>query len=126
MADNSKNPYSTTVASGQINYELDTAAQIQKYKQEEKDTHSAPNTLPYELGQLPIYFGEMVSNGIQAAKNIEDVLQSKNIEHKEELLKLKKNVDKMVMYLLENVDSVLDKFTIGRKYRDDEELDDNK
>lgn len=124
--DKSKNPYSTSIASGNINHDLDTAQQMQKYKQEERDTHSAPNTLPYEMGNLPMYFGEMVNHGIQASKTIEDVLQNKNVEHKEELLKLKKNVEKMVMYLMENVDSVLDKFTIGYKLRDDDEDSDSK
>ncbi len=120
-----KNPYSTTFASGDIKFDLDTTQQMRKYKQEEKETHSAPNTLPYEMGSLPIYFGEMVNNGIQAAKTLEDVLQNKNVEHKEELLKLKKNTEKMVMYLLQNVDSVLDKYTIGFKNRDNDEVEDD-
>ena len=118
-----KNPYSTTFTSGSIDFDLDTEAQMRKYKQEERDTHSAPNTLPYEMGNLPAYLGEMVNNGIQAAKNIEDVLQNKNVEHKEDLLKLKNNVEKMVLYLLQNVDNVLDKYTIGYKNREDEDKD---
>ena len=121
-----KNPYSTTFTSGNIDFDLDTKAQMKQYKREEKETHSAPNTLPYEIGSLPAYFGEMVQNGIQAAKTLENFLQNKNVENKEELLKLKKNTEKMVLYLLQNVDATLDKFTIGYKHRDDAEVDKDK
>lgn len=116
----SDSAYSTGFASGKINHDLDTAQQMRQYKREEKETHSAPNVLPYEMGQLPDYFANMVENGMQASKTLEILLESKEYKHKDDLLKLKNNVDKMLMYLIQNVDATLDKFTIGANKGNDE------
>ena len=119
----SDSPYSTGFVSGKVDFDLDPKGQMKKYKQEEKDTHYAPYTLPYEFSALPEYFANMVDNGLQICKTIESLLGAKDIDHKEDLLKLKDNVDKMVVYLLKNVDSTLDKFTIGANVESDVEQD---
>lgn len=120
MAAKGESPYSTKFASPDIDHDLDTSSQMKKYKKEERETHSGPNTLPYEMQNLPQYFGAMVDNGMQAAKTIEDLLKTKDVEHKKELLKLKKNTEKMVLYLMQNVDYVLEKYTIGAKHAIDD------
>lgn len=123
MASKGENPYSTKFASGEIDYEFNPDTQMRIFKKEEKETHSAPNTLPYEMGNLPTYFGEMVDNGIQACKTIDKLLETKDVKHKKELYKLKRNTEKMVVYLLKNVDTTLEKFTIGNRHLDDEKED---
>lgn len=105
--------YSTGFASGRINHNLDTEQQMRQYKREEKETHSAPNVLPYEMGELPTYFASMVDNGMRASRVLEILMETKEYKHKDDLLKLKNNLDKMLMYLLQNVDATLDKFVIG-------------
>ena len=120
MANKGESPYSTKFASSEIDHDLNTSAQMRDYKREERETHMGPNTLPYEMSQLPQYYGDMVDNGIQAAKTIEAVLKAKDVQHKEALLKLKKNTEKMVMYLLQNVDFILEKYTIGAKHAADD------
>jgi hypothetical protein len=120
MATKGESPYSTKFASPDIDHNLDPSAQMKKYKKEERETHAGPNALPYEMQNLPQYFGAMVDNGMQAAKCIEDLLKTKDVKHKEELLKLKKNTEKMVLYLMQNVDYVLEKYTIGAKHAMDD------
>ena len=120
--------YSTKFASGEIDHDLNPKTQMRKWKKEEKETHYAPNVLPYEMGSLPDFYGNMVDNGIQACKAIEVALKSKEFKNKKEFLKLQKNTEKMVVYLLQNVDKTLEKYTIGARHRDDpdqkfEELD---
>lgn len=121
-------PYSTGFASGKLDYNLDPLVQMRQYEREEKETHSAPHTLPYEMGELPQYFANMVDNGLQACKVMEDCLKSKNVKNKKALLKLKINTEKAVMYLLEHVDQTLDKFVIGANNEEDDccEDDDDK
>ncbi len=116
MAAKGQNPYSTKFASPEIDHDHDPITQMKNYKREERETHNGPNALPYEMQNLPTYFGSMVDNGMQAAKCIEDLLKTKDVKHKEELLKLKKNTEKMVLYLMQNVDYVLEKYTIGSKH----------
>jgi len=114
-------PYSTKFASGEIDHDLDTTELMRKYKKEEKDTHDAPNILPYELGDLPAYYGTMVESGLQACKILETALKMKEVENKKELHQLKRNTEKMVVYLIQNVDHILEKQTIGAKHLDDED-----
>jgi len=123
MAGKGQNPYSTKFVSGEIDHDLDPSTQMRNFKREEKETHTGPNTLPYEMGTLPDYFGAMVDNGIQASKVLENVLKTKDVKNKKELYKLKKNTEKMVVYLLETVDYTLEKYTIGAHHRDDEDED---
>jgi len=123
MAGKGESPYSTKFASSEIDHDLDTSAKMRDYKREERETHAGPNTLPFEMAQLPQYFGNMVDNGIQASKTIEALLKTKDIEHKEALLKLKKNTEKMVFYLIQNVDYILEKYTIGAKHASDDLID---
>jgi hypothetical protein len=123
MPSQGASPYSTKFASGEIDHDYDPATQMRIFKKEEKETHTGPNTLPYEMSNLPTYFGEMVDNGIQACKTIETLLRSPEIKHKKALFNLKRNTEKAVIYLLQNVDTTLEKYTIGMKHADDE--DDN-
>lgn len=116
-----ESPYSTKFASGEIDYDHDPRTQMKNWKKEEKETHYAPNVLPYEMANLPEYYGNMVDNGIQACKTLEVALKSKDFKNKKQLLKLKDNTEKMVVYLLQNVDSVLEKHTIGSRHIGDEQ-----
>jgi hypothetical protein len=70
---------------------------------------------------LPVCFGTIVENAIKASKIIEPLLGSNNIKDKKELAKLKENMDKLVMYLIKNVDNILDKQSIGGKIDVDDE-----
>jgi len=121
MASKGQSPYSTSFASGEIDYDLDPTTQMRLFKKEEKETHTGPNTLPYEMAELPTYFGAMVDNGIQACKTLEGILKTKGIKNKKALFLLKKNTEKAVIYLLQNVDPTLEKYTIGCRHADDEE-----
>lgn len=114
-------PYSTKFASGEIDYDYDPRTQMKRFKAEEKETHYAPNVLPYEMAELPEYFGNMVTNGIEACKVLEACLKNKDFKHKKQLLQLKKNTEKMVVYLLRHVDSILEKQTIGARHIGDED-----
>lgn len=120
-------PYSTGFASSKIDNNLDPLVQMRQYKREEKETHSAPNTLPYEMAELPQYFANIVDNGLQACKVLEDLIKSKNVKHKKALITLKKNTEKSIMYFLKTVDPTLDKFVIGGSMEADdcEECDDD-
>lgn len=118
-----ESPYSTKFASGEIDHDHDPRTQMKIWKKEEAETHSAPNILPYELGELPTYYGDMVECGIQACKAIEVALKSKEFKEKKKLLKLKSNTEKIVLYLLQNVDATLEKYTIGARHIGDPELE---
>lgn len=113
--------YSTKFASGEIDRDHDPRTQMRNWKKEEKETHYAPNVLPYEMANLPDFYGNMVDNGIQACKVLEAALKSKEFKNKKQLLKLKDNTEKMVVYLLQNVDSTLEKYTIGARHVGDED-----
>lgn len=118
-----KSPYSTKFASGEIDYDFDPANQMRIWKREENATHLAPNTLPYEMGNLPVFFGAMVDNGFNACKTIESLLKMKNVENPEALYKLLKNTEKMVAYLLTTVDKTLEQYTIGTRHKGDKTPD---
>jgi hypothetical protein len=118
-----ESPYSTKFASGEIDHDHDPRTQMRAWKAEEKETHYGPNVLPYEMAEIPEYYGNMVDNGIQACKAIEVALKTKEFKNKQQLLKLKKNTEKMVVYLLQNVDSTLEKYTIGARHLGDRDLD---
>jgi hypothetical protein len=112
-------PYSTDFASGDIAYDYNANSQMKSWKKEELDTHIAPNFLPYELSSLPQYFGMMVDNGMRASQTIEDYLKVNDPKKYDELMKLKKNTDKIVFFLMKNVDAILEKVTIGAKHSKD-------
>jgi hypothetical protein len=107
-------PYSTGFASGKIDFDLNPKGQMFQYKTEE-EAAKAPHTLPYEMGQLPQYFGEIVDNGFEAAKTLDSLLQTETYKNDPDLRKLKTNLEKILMYLMQNVDPILSKFTIGAK-----------
>lgn len=124
MANNGASPYSTSFLSKNIKMDLDPTAQMREYKKREQDA-IPKNTLPFELSGLPNYFANMVDSGIQACKTIEDISKTPDYEDSEDLAKLKRNVEKMVVYLVQNVDHILEKYTIGAKHdKDLEEKDD--
>lgn len=112
----SESPYSTKFASGEIDRDHDPRTQMKNWKKEEAETHYGPNVLPYEIGELPEYYGNMVDGGIQACKAIETALKTKDFKNKDQLERLKRNTEKMVVYLLTNVDSTLEKYTIGARH----------
>ena len=93
---------------------------MKQFKQEEKDTYKGPNILPYELGDLPNHYAQMIENGIQACKIIEASLKEPEIQNKKELSKLKKNTEKMLLYLIQNVDPILSHQTIGYNAKEKE------
>jgi len=116
-------PYSTGFLSSNIDFDKDSEELFKKIQKEEELTHQATAQLPFELSKLPEYFATMVDNGMRASINIENVLKSKNIKNKKELLKLKDNTDKMVRYLIMNVDRILDLYAI-RANLDSDEIED--
>lgn len=111
--------YSTKFASGEIDHGYDPKGQMQKFKREEKDTHYAPNILPYELGNVPQLYAQMIESGMQAAKAIEVALKSKEFHDKDDLARLLKNTEQMIAYLIKTVDPTLEKHTIGARHADD-------
>ena len=114
MPTDHKYPYQTGPLDGSINHDLDPAQQMRQFKQEDEDS-KAELILPYEMAQLPYYFAEMVDNGFQAGKTLEALVQSENFKNRKDLVKLKNNVDKMVMYLVETIDPLFSKYTIGHR-----------
>lgn len=115
-----KSSYSTGFASGAIDHDLNPEGQMKQYKSEEKDS-TAPTILPYEFSELPVYYSTIVDNAIRASKTMENILRNGQHENDPDLQKLKNNTDKMIVYLTQNVDWILDKFTIGDKNH----IDDN-
>jgi hypothetical protein len=113
-------PYSTKFASGEINYDNDPSQQMKQWKKEERDTHKAPNILPYELGEVPQYYANIIDNAMQAIKALDVALKSKEFKNKKQLLELKRNTEKMMVYLLKNVDPTLEVYSIGAKHIGDE------
>lgn len=114
-------PYSTGFASGKVDFDIDPLVQMRQYKREERETHSAPNTLPYEMAELPQYYANIVDNGLQACKVLDDLLKNKNVKNKKHLLNLKRNTEKSIMYFLKTVDATLDKFVIGGRLDSNED-----
>ena len=112
MASKGTSPYSTSLANSHIDFDLKPDQQMVKYKTEE-EAAKAPHTLPFELGELPAYFAEMVDCGFNAARTLDNALKIEKYKDRKELLKLKNNLEQIVSYLMKNVDPVLSKFTIG-------------
>lgn len=117
MSDTGKSPYSTEIAKSSLDYDMNPMAQMLQYKREEEEA-KAPLTLPYEMSELPQLLADMVDSGFNAAKIMENVLKSQNFQGDlKKLDKLKQNIEKMVVYLMKNVDSTMVTFTIGAKNR---------
>lgn len=114
-------PYSTKFLSGEIDHAFNPDELMKKYKKEEKETHPTPNILPYEFGDLPILYANIIENAMHASQILENALKNQEITHKKELSKLKKNTEKMIVYLVKNVDPTLEQQTIGHKHLDDED-----
>ena len=118
MSSKGDSPYSTAMASNEINYSLDATPQMKQFKREDAAAKHTFDTLPYEMGSLPLYFGEMVDNALGASRLLNGLLESDNVKHKKDLAKLKNNVDKIIHYLISNVDNTLSKFIIGGNEED--------
>jgi hypothetical protein len=117
MSDTGKSPYSTEIAKSSLDYDMNPMAQMLQYQREEEEA-KAPLTLPYEMSELPQLLADMVDSGFNAAKIMENVLKSQNFQGDlKKLDKLKQNIEKMVVYLMKNVDSTMVTFTIGAKDR---------
>jgi hypothetical protein len=114
-------PYSTGFLSSNINFSDDTSEMFKQIKKEEDITHDAIPTLPFELSMLPEYFANMVDNAMNASINIDKVLSTKDLKNKKDLTKLKENVDKMIRFLIKNVDPTLDKYAIRSKLETNED-----
>jgi hypothetical protein len=108
-----ESPYSTALANSHIDFDLNPEHQMAKYKAEEEFAKS-PYTLPYEMGDLPSYFADMVDSGFNAARTLDNVLKIEKYKENKDLMKFKNNLEKMVAYLMQNVDPVLSKFTLGK------------
>ena len=121
MSVKTDSPYSTKFASGKINFELNNDNYMDIYNKEAKEMSLADSVLPLEFRDLPVHFGEMVANAIQAGNKIDTILKMENIPHREKLEKFNENIGKIVKYLVDNVDPLLDKFTIGAKNDQDED-----
>lgn len=114
----SNSPYSTALASGSIDFDfessLNPSEQMRKYKTEEKEAQ-APHFLPFEFGELPQNMANIVDNAFEASSNLENILKMEKYQKNNDLLKLKMNLEKIVVYLMKNGDKVLEKYTIGNQ-----------
>jgi len=112
----SNSPYSTALASGAIDLDfkssLNPSQQMLKYKTEELDA-IAPNVLPYEFRELPQNLAAIIDNAFDASSTLENVLKIKKYQESSELLKLKENLEQIVMYFTRKSDKILSKYTIG-------------
>jgi hypothetical protein len=115
-------PYSTGFLSANINYDLDTLEQFKSLKKEEDNTHPAGSFLPYELSALPQYCGDIVNNAMDASIKIDTVLNNRNLKNPKPLIKLKKNLDAIIRYMVKNVDSTLDNYAIDANFRSNDEI----
>lgn len=115
MASSAQTPYSASLLPKNVKMSLDPTAQMKVYKKQEEDA-IPKNTLPFELSNLPNHFGNMVDSGIQACKAMEDIFKTPDYEDSEDLKRLKRNVEKMVVYLIKNVDVILENYTIGHRH----------
>jgi hypothetical protein len=112
----SNSPYSTAIASGAIDFDfensLNPSQQMLKYKTEEKAAR-APNILPAEFADLPQNLASIVDNAFSASSKLDNLLKMEQFQKDASLLKLKGNLEKMMIYLMKNGDKILSKHTIG-------------
>ena len=111
------NPYSTALASSHIDHDgdaLQPAEQMRKYKTEEKNA-KAPETLPFEFGEIPKYIADMIDSGFNCSRQLDAVLKMEKYADKKELIQFKNNIEKMITYLGKNADKILAKNTIGQQ-----------
>ena len=114
----SNSPYSTAIASGAIDFDfessLNPSEQMRKYKTEEKEAQ-APNVLPFEFGDLPQNLANIVDNAFESSSNLENILKMEKYQKNGDLVKLKGNLEQIIMYLMKNGDKTLEKYTIGNE-----------
>jgi hypothetical protein len=112
----SNSPYSTALASGAIDFDFESSLspsqQMQKYKTEELDA-VAPNVLPYEFADIPQNLAAIIDNAFEASSKLENILKIQKYQKNNDLLKLKGNLEQIIMYLMKNSDKILSKYTIG-------------
>jgi hypothetical protein len=112
----SNSPYSTAIASGAIDFDfespLNPSEQMRRYKTDEKMAE-APHTLPFEFGDLPQCLANIVDNAFDASSKLESIIKMEKYQKNGDLIKLKGNLEKIIMYLMKNADKTLEKYTIG-------------
>ena len=86
---------------------------MMKYKSEE-EAAKAPHALPFEFADLPQQLAEIVDSAFNASSTLDNLLKTEQYKDNGDLLKLKNNLEKTMMYFLKNGDSVLSKFTLGK------------
>ena len=116
----SNSPYSTAIASGAIDFDfessLNSSEQMRKYKTDEKEAQ-APHTLPFEFGDLPQNLANIVDNAFEASSNLENIIKMEKYQKRGDLIKLKGNLEAIIVYLMKNGDKILDNYTIGKDIR---------
>jgi hypothetical protein len=114
----SNSPYSTAIASGAIDFDfessLNPSQQMRKYKTDEK-LALAPNTLPFEFGELPQNLANIVDNAFEASSKLENIIKMEKYQKNGDLIKLKGNLEQIIMYLMKNGDKTLSKYTIDNQ-----------
>jgi hypothetical protein len=112
----SNSPYSTAIASGAIDFDFESSLspsqQMQKYKTEELNA-TAPNVLPYEFGEIPQNIAAIIDNAFDASSKLENILKIKKYQNSSDLLKLKENLEQIVMHFTRKSDKILSKYTTG-------------
>jgi hypothetical protein len=112
----SNSPYSTAIASGAIDLDfknpLNPSEQMRKYNTDEKMAQS-PDTLPYEFEGLPQYLANIQDSAFQASSKLENIIKMEKYQKNGDLIKLKGNLEKIMMYLMKNGDKILSNYTIG-------------
>jgi hypothetical protein len=115
MSNTGKSPYSTEIAKSSLDFDMNPMSQMLQYQREEQEA-KAPLILPFEMAELPRLLADMVDSGFNSAKIMENVLKSENFKGDlKKLNKLKRNVEKMVVYLVKNVDPTMVTFTTSFK-----------
>lgn len=114
----SNSPYSTAIASGAIDFDfessLNPSQQMRKYKTDEK-LANAPDVLPFEFGDLPQNLANIVDSAFAASSKLENILKMEKYQKDGDLIKLKGNLEKIIVYMMQNGDKTLSKHTIGNE-----------
>lgn len=112
----SNSPYSTAIASGAIDFDfessLNPSQQMRKYKTDEKMAE-APHTLPFEFSEIPQCLANIIDNAFEASSKLENIIKMEKYQKNGDLIKLKGNLEKIIVYLMQNGDKTLANYTIG-------------
>ena len=106
-----KSPYSTGLATDAIQHSLPTTSQENKYSDEWKK-RLGDKKLPHELQHIPDLIAPMVDNGVIVAGILQNAIDSVKHQSDEDLQALQIAIEKMIDYLIMNVDPILAKTAI--------------